>query len=214
MLPVKCIRIIVHLFVLYGCLFYFVPAPQVYAAEERLAIEIDPADRVFEVANMKPGDWAPRKIMIQNTGNVDFSYEAEAYRASGSQKLFDALVLEVRAQETILYDGKLKDFRNSVSRELPQNKGEELEFTIRFPYELGNDYQGLDVHFKLQFLAEDRSGAKAEETTHGAISSGGKGGAGGILPDTAAGMFTLIFLGFLILSAGTVMLLLQRRKLA
>ncbi|MDY0404817.1 hypothetical protein P5G51_004845 [Virgibacillus sp. 179-BFC.A HS] len=40
---------------------------------------------LFDVINMKPGDWAPRQITVNNSGSKDFAYHMQL-RNDGEKK--------------------------------------------------------------------------------------------------------------------------------
>src|SRR5690625_3180247 len=123
------------------------------AADDGISIGVLPNDTLFQVEDMKPGDWAPRTVTVENNGQEDFSYSM--YIESKSQdKLFNELLLEIVASEMELYAGNLADFENLEGRNLEQGKQEDLEITIRFPTHLGNEFQGLNTAFNIVFTAE------------------------------------------------------------
>ena len=64
---------------------------------------------------------------------------------SGEEKLFNELLLEIKAGDKELYQGKLAAFKSLPERKLTSGTEENLDITIRFPEHLGNDFQGLDV---------------------------------------------------------------------
>ncbi|WP_438296760.1 hypothetical protein [Sporosarcina sp. FA15] len=118
-------------------------------------IGISPKDTLFEISNMKPGDWAPRTITVKNLGSKDFAYQMQLEN-SGEKKLFNELLLEIKADDKELYQGKLAAFKSLPARKLTRGSGENLDITIRFPEHLGNDFQGLGAAFVFTFTAEGR----------------------------------------------------------
>lgn len=129
-------------------------------AEERKEIDLSltPKDVLFDVPNMKPGDWAERSIRVNNEGAAKFLYTMSSEFADGSKKLYEALTLEVRDQDRVLYKGSLEGFTKLQGRTLSAGQSEQLIYTVRFPEELGNEYQGLGMKVKFVFYAEEDGG--------------------------------------------------------
>ncbi|WP_049887910.1 TasA family protein [Oceanobacillus massiliensis] len=178
-------------------------------------ISLSPSDVLFDITNMKPGDWAPRTIIVQNSGILDFSYQMEL-RNDGSQKLFNELMMEITDVEGELYNGKLAEFDVLPIRDIEAGKEEELTITIRFPEHLGNEFQGTNSAFAFLFTAEGAEQAdssdKDEQIVEGAV-SGGDGSSGGLsLPETATNIFNVLILGGIFLVIGFLILLLNRRR--
>ena len=123
--------------------------------KDYIDISISPNDTLFEISNMKPGDWAPRTITVKNLGSKDFAYQMQLEN-SGEKKLFNELLLEIKADDKELYQGKLAAFKSLPARKLTRGSGENLDITIRFPEHLGNDFQGLGAAFVFTFTAEGR----------------------------------------------------------
>ncbi|WNS76388.1 LPXTG cell wall anchor domain-containing protein [Bacillus sp. DTU_2020_1000418_1_SI_GHA_SEK_038] len=117
-------------------------------------IETKPSNYLFDVKNMSPGDWATRILTIQNRGESDFNYNTESYFKDGSKKLYNEFLLKVWDSEEVLYSGKLSDFDGFEPRHLPSKSQEDLKFEVTFPYELGNEFQGLAFDFELRFVIE------------------------------------------------------------
>jgi hypothetical protein len=129
-------------------------------AEERKEIDLSltPKDVLFDVSNMKPGDWAERSIRVNNEGAAKFLYTMSSEFADGSKKLYEALTLEVKDRERVLYKGSLGGFTKLSGRILSAGQSEQLIYTVRFPEELGNEYQGLGTKVKFVFYAEKDGG--------------------------------------------------------
>ncbi|GAB3804978.1 hypothetical protein [Virgibacillus kimchii] len=190
------------------------------AADEEISIGVSPEDTLFQVENMKPGDWAPRTVTVENRGAQDFSYIMHMENEE-SDKLFRELLLEITASGTALYDGKLADFENLEERFLEQGEQEELELTIRFPEELGNEYQGLNTAFTIIFTANstqeeaavelpgfigsDATPSSDSEASSAGGSSGSSSGIGGTLPQTATNIFLFLILGGVLLVNGLLL---------
>ncbi|MGP4079674.1 TasA family protein [Pseudalkalibacillus sp. R45] len=120
-----------------------------------LDISTSPASYLFDVKNLKPGDWAERKLIVKNDGNIDFNYKTLANYKEGSKKLYEQLEIKVQDQTgNILFQDKLSKFDSLAERELAHHNNEEFVVTVTFPPESGNEYQGLSTAFDLVFTAE------------------------------------------------------------
>lgn len=181
--------------------------------EQEITINILPEDVLFDIPNMKPGDWAPRTVVIQNNGDMEFEYVTTLRNESESEKLFNELVLEVSDGEGELYNGKIADFNALSARFLAPSNEEELRFTVRFPEHLGNEFQGLAAQFSLIFSAEGNQSDTDEVVSEGTIGSGDSDASGGSrLPDTATNMFNLLLIGGLLLAVGGFLIAYNRKK--
>lgn len=136
--------------------------------QKEIDISLLPKEALFTITNMKPGDWAPRTITVINTGSKDFSYQMQVQN-SGDKKLFNELLMEVKAGDVELYNGKLAKFNSIAGRKLATGTEENLDITIRFPEHLGNEFQNASSSFVLIFTAEGNDGTPDEETTTGGI---------------------------------------------
>ncbi|WP_373893397.1 LPXTG cell wall anchor domain-containing protein [Virgibacillus natechei] len=184
------------------------------ADEQEIAINILPEDVLFDVPNMKPGDWAPRTVVIQNNGVMEFEYVMTLRNDSESEKLFNELMLEVSDGREELYNGKLADFDTLSPRYLEPSSEEELDFTVRFPENLGNEFQGLAAQFSLILSAEGKQSDMDEVVSEGSIGSGDSDAVGGSrLPNTATNMFNLLLIGGLLLAAGGLLIAYYRKKM-
>ncbi|MFC4023870.1 TasA family protein [Oceanobacillus longus] len=185
------------------------------SAEGEITIDILPEEILFNIDNMKPGDWAPRSVVIQNNGILDFAYDVSAKPSGDTLKLYNELLLEIRDSKDLLYNGKLKDFQVLSPRTLKSSSEETLDFTIRFPEHLGNDFQGLNAKFSLFFTAEGENNERDEQFIAGAISSGGGSiGDGSPLPNTATTIFNFLVIGIILLMAGIGLMLYRKKKIA
>ncbi|MEC2160550.1 LPXTG cell wall anchor domain-containing protein [Virgibacillus halodenitrificans] len=178
--------------------------------EKELAIDVLPGDVLFNVNNMKPGDWAPRTITVQNNGIKDFTYQM-TLRNDGEEKLFNELLLEINDSKSVLYEGKLADFTKLSPRDLSTSKQEELKLTVIFPEHLGNEFQGLNAEFSILFTAEGKTSQLAEVSVDGMIGSGNSQ-TQAFLPNTATGIFNLLLFGAVLLISGIFILLYKRWK--
>lgn len=211
----KLFRFVPLLLLIIGICFY--PVSSVFAegendkAENEIKINISPKDNLFDISNMKPGDWAPRSITVQNSGSKDFVYHLQLQN-SGDKKLFNELLLEIKAGDKELYQGKLAALKSLPERKLASGTEENLEMTIRFPEHLGNEFQGLSSAFVFSFTAEGTDGPAVQAMIKGQVASSSIGptSAGFSLP-TATNISNLMLFGT-ILVAGGILLILIRLK--
>ncbi|PLR99287.1 LPXTG cell wall anchor domain-containing protein [Bacillus sp. T33-2] len=202
-------------------------------------ISVSPAPYLFELSNLKPGDWATRTLIIQNQGNQDFTYLMKAKRESGSEKLYNQLLLQVNDSQKTLYDGKLSGYEGIDSRALKHSDEEKLEFTVKFPDESGNEYQGVATEVAFHFQTDGTIPANppadpatpadpvkptpadpgtptnpAAPTDQGNSSGAGNSNAAAsdnTLPKTGeSNPLFIMVLGFLITASGVTLLLIKR----
>ncbi|WP_051359538.1 TasA family protein [Paucisalibacillus globulus] len=233
------------LIIIFGVLLSIMVSPIISFADDStntddkydIDLSLSPGEVLFNIDNMKPGDWAPRDIVIKNNGKLDFEYQM-SIKNEGAEKLYNELLLEIKDAKTTLYNGKLSDFDKLPPRFLKADNSEELELTIRFPEHLGNEFQGLGVNFLLQFVAEGSEtptnpedpgedneqpgGSKDDsdkgkggtdkdvENVSGVVNNNSSGG--GELPDTAANMFNLMIIGVYLLLAGALIWMISKRR--
>ncbi|QUW21204.1 hypothetical protein JSQ81_15520 [Sporosarcina sp. Marseille-Q4063] len=208
----KLFRLIPLLLLISGICFF--PVTSVFADDNNetdkkdINITLSPTDSLFNVSNMKPGDWVPRTITVTNSGSKDFTYQMGSQN-DGETKLFNELLLEVKADEKELYQGKLADFKSLPARKLVSGSEESLDITIRFPEHLGNDFQGLGAAFIFNFTAEGNNTTPVQAATKGHIESGGPAQAGFSLPDTATNLFTLLLLGAVLMVSGIALMIVR-----
>lgn len=176
------------------------------ADNNEIDISISPQNALFNINNMKPGDWAPRTITVKNSGSKDFGYQMQL-RNDGEEKLFNELLLEIKAGEEELYQGNLASFKSLPIRKLATGSDENLDITIRFPEHLGNDFQGLIAAFAFTFTAEGKDNISVQAIAPGQIDSGGSTPTGKILPTTSTNIFNLLLLGAVLVAGGIVMML-------
>lgn len=173
-------------------------------------LKIMPEDSLFEIDNMKPGDWAPRSIEVQNRGEMDFRYGV-TMQNNGDEKLFNELLLEINDDVNELYNGKLAEFESLPLRELGTGHKEELDVTIRIPEHLGNEFQGLEVHFSLIFTATGEKGGTEEVIIESTVGSDDVRKDGSMLPKTATNMFTFMLIGLALLVCSGIVIIFNKK---
>ena len=206
----------IALLLLLGCMSLF-PVTSAFAADENttenneINISLSPTGTLFDITNMKPGDWAPRTITVKNMGTKDFDYLMQLQN-SGDKKLFNELLLEIKAGEQELYQGKLADFESLPIRKLATGNEENLDVTIRFPEHLGNEFQGLHASFDFIFTAEGNDSeaetVTVQEVMIGKIDSSGSPMSGGPrLPDSTTNLVNFMLIGGALGVGGIVLII-------
>ncbi len=211
---IKLFRLIPFLLLISGICFY--PFSHAFASENdkvetELDIKLSTKDNLFDISGMKPGDWAPRTITVQNSGSKDFVYQMTVQN-SGENKLYNELMVEIKADDTELYQGKLSALETLPERRLASSAEEKLDITIRFPEHLGNDFQGLTAAFVFSFTAEGKDNT-AVVMTKGQIASSSFGPTtlGSSLPTISTNILYFILLGSLLV-AGRILFTIFRHR--
>ncbi|MBO0588883.1 hypothetical protein [Sporosarcina sp. E16_8] len=211
----KLFRLIPYLLLISG--ICFIPVTSVFADGENdtnkndMGLSISPKDTLFDISNMKPGDWASRTLTVGNSSSKDFDYQMQIQN-NGEKKLFNELLLEIKADEKELYKGKLAEFKSMPARKLTSGAEENLDITIRFPEHLGNDFQGLRSAFAFTFTAEGQGSTPVQAVTLGQIDSGGPTSAGFSLPATSTNLFNLMLVGSVLVAGGIVLLVIRHYR--
>lgn len=212
---IKLFRLFTLLLLTSSICFY--PMTNVFAegedenAENDISISLSPEENLFDISNMKPGDWAPRTITVQNSGNTDFVYHMQLQN-NGEKKLFNELLLEIKAGDIELYQGKLAELESLPERKLTSGTEENLDITIRFPEHLGNEFQGLESAFFFSFTAEGNDSTVVQAMTTGQVASVGPTSAGTSMPTTSTNIFNWVLFGTLLASSGIVWMVIRRYR--
>lgn len=172
---------------------------------QKINIGVMPESFIWDIDNMKPGDWAPRTIEVRNKEKQDFAYQISVQN-NGDEKLFKKLLIEISNHHTEIFKGKLADINSLPLRELTSGSQEELHMTVRFPKHLKNDFQGLESHFSLIFTAEGKKKGNGiinidTKDTNGSANNVQKGA---MLPKTATSLFNLLLIGGILLVFGVL----------
>ncbi|MFD1039947.1 LPXTG cell wall anchor domain-containing protein [Virgibacillus byunsanensis] len=209
-------RKIIIVFIMVSSVLFtlFVPSLTVTAEEkQKISINTLSEEVLFHVDNMKPGDWAPRTVDVQNNGEMEFEYHI-SIENSGSEKLFNELMLEVSDDNKELYNGKLAEYEKIPARKLAPSSEEELSLTVRFPDHLGNAFQGLDATFNFSFNAKGSEEIE-EASSNDELSDDGMVGSnkdGAVLPNTATNTFNFLLIGFILFAISMALITIKQRK--
>jgi LPXTG-motif cell wall-anchored protein len=173
------------------------------ASEDVKEIDIvtTPEKVLFNVNNMKPGDWAERVLEISNGGKEDFSYIISSKLKSGDKKLYNELKLKITSEDNNeLFNGTLGQFDKLDPREVKTTDKEKLIFQVNFPAELGNEFQGLTCEVEIKIYAEGTFGGLIPAEN------------GIKLPNTATDTMNLIIIGGALLVIGLIVLLMYKSR--
>jgi len=171
---------------------------------------------LFNISNMKPGDWAERELRVKNGGEKDFNYSIRVDNKQSDRKLFNELDLKVYEgdKSILIFDDKLKNFNGFKPKPLKKGVTDSLFFQVEMPYELGNEFQQTSAYFEIIIVAAqnttttppvkqpDRNvkptpvNAGTNETQSPVASQGPK------LPNTATNLYLLLTVGFILTTAG------------
>lgn len=214
------------LILIYSCVLLavavFIPIGKTGADSTTPEIKIDtlPEKVLFDIDNFKPGDWAPRVLTIQNNGNQDFSYNLQSRMKSGSEKLYDQFQLKIEDQSGIIFEGNLKDFKGLNPRPLAAFSEEKLTITVEFPFQSGNEFQGLETEVEIVLFAEGKDNPTPPDNEE---TDGGNGNnppennpptkGSGSLPQTGEDNPIIIILSGLFISLAGLALLLVKKSI-
>jgi LPXTG-motif cell wall-anchored protein len=151
--------------------------------------------------NMQPGDEVSNSFILKNDGNKKLMYSLTAKLVSGDALLFTGLEIVVTQGKEELYRGSLRDLQ--VKRILAVNGEEIISYTVLFPYELGNEYQGLQANVQFLTQATEAPNTPTEEKPPVVILPD-------VLPNTGLGYTNVLLLGFL--CAGTSAYMYRKQK--
>jgi len=170
--------------------------------EEESVKEIDimltPEKVIFDLDNLKPGDWAERTVTITNSGKKDFNYIVSGKRKSGSELFYRALQLVIKGPSGELFNGYLSEFKKLSPSEIVSGESETLTFIVKVPENLGNAYQGLKTEVEFKFYAEGTMG--------GVLPIDGPK-----LPTTATDYFNLLAAGGVMVGGGFLLFRLKKK---
>lgn len=120
--------------------------------------EVDDNVGVFNVETWEPGKSETKTIEVKNLGTLPFKYRVSASMVEG-EALYNKLDLVIKKGDVEIYDGKLAGLSNlQVSDNLDKDGVENLSFTVSFPEDAGNEYQGLSTMVNFVFDAAQVNG--------------------------------------------------------
>ncbi|QGH34069.1 LPXTG cell wall anchor domain-containing protein [Gracilibacillus salitolerans] len=197
-------------------LFFLLFVPILQATSNNNIIDLNGTfsenGNLFDLENLKPGDWAEREITVSNQTDNEITYDINVRYIDGSEMFYNQLSLEITQGDEVLFHDKLSNF--SLINDLPllANSVDKIDLFLLFPPESGNEYQGLTTNAEIIITAYDDT--KTETSTF-PISTDSQSTDGSPLPSTATVMFNILLIGGALLLAGSLILLyLKRNKFA
>ncbi|GAE94567.1 hypothetical protein JCM21714_3735 [Gracilibacillus boraciitolerans JCM 21714] len=167
------------------------------------------SNQLFDLENLKPGDWSDRELTITNQTPQEIQYDLHVTYLDGSEMFYNNLELEVKINDEIVFNDKLANFNKVNGLLLAANATEKVNFHILFPPELGNEFQGLTTQAEIIITAFDETN---EEETSFDITTDSNGDSGARMPDTASFIFNFLLIGAGLLLIGSIYILFSKRK--
>lgn len=188
----RIITFLILIVILFPIKVYSSPAPS------PIDLSVNPHTVLFDLSNVKPGDWVTRNLNVSNNGSQDFQYIISNKFLSGSNKFYRELKLTILDGKEIIFKGNLHEFSKMNARKLESNSSESINFHIEVPYELGNEFQGLTSEFEFNIYVEGTLGGVLPVDNR--------------LPVTTTEIFNFILIGVALLTTGTVLFIFYKRK--
>lgn len=166
---------------------------------KEIDIATSPHKVSFDIQNGRPGEIFTKELTVQNNGTKDFSYLAANHFLTGSEKLYNELLLNIKYKNGELFNGKLKDFKKLDPRKLKSNTAENLIFSVEIPLKLGNEFQRLNSEFQFKFYVEGTLGGILPVN-------------GPKLPSTATNVFNILATGAVLVLTGSALQFMLKRR--
>lgn len=145
-------------------------SPTAFASASTAIVDItvSPAESIFNITAMKPGDSDSGRVNVSNTSDIDVFYFVSAdWKAAGTttarmatilaNRLLVSVVADPDGANVLLFGGVLKDLLDrpdSPGRELTLATGnEDVEFTFALPADASNIAQNIDITTDFVFVA-------------------------------------------------------------
>lgn len=124
------------------------------STNKTIDLSVSPTNIFFNVKNIKPGDRVIKSLRIENTGDKHFEYSIRTDFIRGSKLFFNQLDTKMIKDDKTLFEGNLINLNLKKVSLLEANSKDTLTFIIEFPYESGNEFQGLATEFEIVITAE------------------------------------------------------------
>lgn len=108
---------------------------------------------VIKFENKQPGDFQEASLVVKNLGTLPFKYKVTTSSAIEDVLLYNKLDLVVKLNNQVVYNGKLSGFNKEINPNLAAGAEETLTFTLTFPADSGNEYQGKTSNILFTFDA-------------------------------------------------------------
>ncbi|WP_189029321.1 hypothetical protein [Paenibacillus albidus] len=116
--------------------------------------------------NMKPGDESRTEYTVINAGDEGFHYDVDFKFRSGDEKLYNILQMTLEKEGVILYSGVMSEAEGRVAiGSLAGGEQDVLRMAVTFPWDAGNEYQGMKATVAFEFSASGEAVPSAEPST-------------------------------------------------
>lgn len=197
------LRLIVIMLYVTCLLMAYMPFHATIASDAEGVIEISasPSSAFIKVNNMVPGDQIIEKLIIKNSGTIDFNYAVTARNEDPFEKtLFNQLLVHIEDGEEILYDGLLSEFQLQILGNLKSKESDHLDFLVSLPITADNNLQNKSASIAFDFTAR----AEQESAINDSIETK--------LPNTATNSFNFLVVGTSLLALGLSLYMYNRKK--
>ena len=155
-----------------------------------------PESVLFKIDNFKPGDWAERELFLYNDG-PDNEYFIFIDNVRGDKAFLNELQIKIEYNNVELFQGTINDFKGIDRTFIKENENHKYFITVEFPYDLGNEYQGLTSQFDIGFYVKNPILIEDKES-------------GELLPNTSTNTFNIMLIGGGLLIIGTLLIWYRR----
>ncbi|GAB6172789.1 hypothetical protein JCM15765_22670 [Paradesulfitobacterium aromaticivorans] len=138
---------------LFITIFWQVKSTRADTTYYELNIATNPTSALFTADNMAPGDQVSSFVNVLNTGNLDFNYSVNTNQESGSEALFNSLLLKISDNNGPLFEGFLSELADFPLGTISAGGQAGLSFTASLPKECNNDVQGQSTSVSFVFSA-------------------------------------------------------------
>jgi len=136
----------------------FASASRIILTGDAEGLRLDPEGPLFTEENMAPGHEATADLTVRNEGENDFDLTVSAKKTGGNDEdglLFKALQVKITGEEGApeYYSGSMSELNGAEIGKIPAGESKDLDITVLFPEEKGNEYQGTSVEMSWIFHA-------------------------------------------------------------
>jgi|GEM_PF-2708058 hypothetical protein len=140
-----------------------------------LNLDLTPSP-VFSITDFKPGDTDPQALTVENQGNLDFQYNFEFQKTSGSDSLCQALELKAQLGSQVLYNNSLANFTLPSTQVIAPSSQDDWTLTVSLN-QTDEALQSLICNFNLsanayQTTSDGSWGFNDQQSVSASIASG------------------------------------------
>ncbi|WP_096156680.1 LPXTG cell wall anchor domain-containing protein [Bacillus sp. FJAT-45066] len=140
-------RIYISLLIVLGIFIFLSPFHTTALANKKL-IDLDD-DNFFYKSNFAPGGTTSSTVKLTNISEDVINYNVSLKRVKGSKKLYDTLEVSIFLHDQEIHVGKFLDIKKIALGNLEAGENTPITFSIYFPKESGNEFQGERIDFDL-----------------------------------------------------------------